>query len=135
MPATATETTTLIALKLPRTRYTPFMARYYVRAALAQHNLGDYVDDAATVASELVTNATVHTESESIVLELCHLQDSGSLAIVVTDTSPNPPEKRDQADSAECGRGLQVVEALSARWGWKQQGTGKTVYAILTREA
>ena len=36
---------------------------------------------------------------------------------------------------AERGRGLHIVEALSARWGWRPQGPGKAVFAILTREA
>ena len=32
------------------------------------------------------------------------------------------------------GRGLQIVAALSARWGWRPLDTGKAVFAILIRE-
>ena len=46
---------------------------------------------------------------------------------------PVPPVKRSPAP--EHGRGLHVVEALSARWGWTPQDPGKAVFAILTREA
>ncbi len=30
---------------------------------------------------------------------------------------------------------LQIVEALSAHWGWNHERGGKSVYAILAREA
>ena len=63
------------------------------------------------------------------------LAGSGALAIVVTDPCPLPPVKRDPVDGAEHGRGLHLVEALSARWGWRPQDPGKAVFAILTREA
>lgn len=135
MATTATETTSLIAIKLPSTRYSAWMARYYVRAALKQHDLYDYADDVSAVTSELVTNAIIHTDATAIGLELGHLHAPEAIAIVVTDTSPNPPEKRDVEDTAECGRGLRLVEALSARWGWRPRHPGKAVYAILTREA
>lgn len=135
METTATETTSLLAITLPSTRYSAWMARYYVRVALQHHDLYNYADDASAVTSELVTNAIVHTDTVAIGLELGHLQAPEAIAIVVTDTSPNPPEKRDVSDTAECGRGLCLVEALSTRWGWKPRDTGKAVYAILTGEA
>ena len=46
------------------------------------------------------------------------LEGSGAVAVVVTDPCPLPPVKRDPAEDAEHGRGLHIVEALSARWGW-----------------
>ena len=63
------------------------------------------------------------------------LDGPGAVAVVVTDPSPAPPVKRDPAADAEHGRGLHIVEALSARWGWRPQDPGKAVFAILTREA
>jgi anti-sigma regulatory factor (Ser/Thr protein kinase) len=134
MPTTATETTSLIAFTLPSTPYSVQMARFYVRAALSYHDLGDYTEDAETVTSEIITNAVQHADAQTIGLELTSLEGSRALAIVVTDPSPLPPVKRDPADGAECGRGLHIVAALSARWGWRTQGTGKAVYAILTRQ-
>ena len=123
-----------MAITLPSTRYSAWMARYYVRAALKLHGLDGYAADAATVTSELVTNAIIHTNAEAIGLELGHLQD-GALAIVVTDPSPDPPVKREVSEVAEHGHGLHLVETLSVRWGWEPQYHGKAVYAILTREA
>jgi anti-sigma regulatory factor (Ser/Thr protein kinase) len=135
MATSATQTMSLIAVTLPSTRYSAWMARFYTRAALNEHNLSDYAEDATEVVSELVTNAIIHTGTRAIGLELGHLQVPAALAIVVTDTSSLPPVKRDLSEAAESGRGLRLVEALSARWGWEPRETGKAVYAILTREA
>jgi serine/threonine-protein kinase RsbW len=135
MATTATETTSLFAFTLPGTRHSAWMARYYVRAALKQHGLDGYAADAATVTSELVTNAIIHADAMVIGLELARLHAPAALAIVVTDPSPQPPVKRDPADVAEHGRGLNIVDALCARWGWRPHAPGKAVYAILTQEA
>ena len=63
MAIAATETTSLVAFTLPGTPYSARMARFYVRAALSYHGLGDYAEDAETVASELVTNAVTHADA------------------------------------------------------------------------
>jgi anti-sigma regulatory factor (Ser/Thr protein kinase) len=135
MAIAATETTSLVAFTLPGTPYSVRMARFYVRAALSYHDLGDYAEDAETVASELVTNAITHAGASAVGLELTCLKGTGALAIVVTDPCPLPPVKRVPGLGAEHGRGLHLVEALSARWGWQPQDPGKAVYAILAREA
>lgn len=134
MATTSKETTSLIAIKLPSTRYSAWMARYYVRAALRDHDLGDYAADAAAVTSELVTNAIIHTGAEAIGLELTCLEGATAVTIVVTDPCTRPPVMVAAGEDAEHGRGLQVVDALSTRWGWTPQGTGKAVFAVLTQE-
>lgn len=133
MAAAATQTTPLIAFTLPGSPYSVQLARFYVRAALTYHGLGRYAEDAEAVTSELVTNAVTHAGARAVGLELTCLHGSG--AIVVTDPSPKPPVKRDPAGTAAHGRGLRIVAALSACWGWRPQRNGKAVYAILTREA
>lgn len=135
MAIASAETTSLVAFTLPGTAYSVQMARFYVRAALSYHNLDDYAEDAETVVSELVTNAITHADGLSVGLELTCLDGAGALAIVVTDSCPLPPVKHDPAEGAEHCRGLHLVEALSARWGWRPQGPGKSVYAILAKEA
>jgi anti-sigma regulatory factor (Ser/Thr protein kinase) len=135
MAIATTETTSLVAFSLPGTSYSVQMARCYVRAALGYYDLGDYAGDVETVTSELVSNAITHADAQAINLELMRMEDSGAVVVVVTDPCPLPPVKRDPAGDAEHGRGLHVVEALSARWGWTPQDPGKAVYAIFTREA
>ena len=83
------------------------------------HELADYADDVETVASELVTNAIEHGGAAlDIGLELTHpgSSDGGSSRRHRLLTAPR--QARPAAD-IEGGRGLQIVEALSARWGWR----------------
>jgi hypothetical protein len=56
------------------------------------------------------------------------------LVVVVADSSPHPPVKRETTADSERGRGLRVVEALSAHWGWNPVDGGKEVFAVLVRE-
>jgi len=132
--ATTTENTSLVTFTLPSTPYSVQMARFYVRAALGYHDLADYAGNVEIVTSELVTNAIAHASARTINLELIRLECPGAVVVVVTDSSPRPPLKLDPAEDAQHGRGLHIVEALSARWGWTPQEPGKAVFAIFTRE-
>jgi len=134
MAIAAAQTTSLIAFTLPGTPYSVRMARFYIGAALGHHGLGDFTGDVETVTSELVSNAITHAGARAFDLELLRLEDSEAIVVVVTDPCPLPPVKRDPAAGAEHGRGLLVVEALSARWGWTPRDPGKAVFAIFTRE-
>jgi hypothetical protein len=49
------------------------MARFYVRAALGYHDLGDYAVNVEMVTSELVSNAIAHTSARTINLELIRI--------------------------------------------------------------
>jgi anti-sigma regulatory factor (Ser/Thr protein kinase) len=130
----AAETTSLAAFTLPGTPYSVQLARCQVKAAMNGHELVDCAEDIETVASELVSNAIAHASARAVDLELLCLDDSGALVVVVTDPSPLPPVKRDPREDAEHGRGLHVVEALSARWGWTPRAPGKAVFAVFTRD-
>ena len=57
------------------------------------------------------------------------------MTVVVSDSSPQGPVRRDAPADSEQGRGLQIVEALSAHWGWRHEDGGKAVFAVLAREA
>jgi hypothetical protein len=92
-------------------------------------------NDSSSVNRELIANAVTHAPELVVTLALTWLERSRALGIVVTDPSPLPPVKRDPGKDSEHGRGLQIVEALSARWGWQPRDPGKAVYAILAREA
>ena len=135
MATTATETTSLIAFTLPGTPYSVQMARFYVRAALDYHDLSDYAADAEMITSELVTNAITHASAEQFGIQVVHLAGFAAVALIVTDPSSDPPVKRCPARDTEHGRGLNIVDALAANWGWRPHYPGKAVYAILRREA
>jgi anti-sigma regulatory factor (Ser/Thr protein kinase) len=129
----------LITFVFPSTPESVRMARFHVRAALAFHELDKYADDAAIVTSELVTNAVQHVcdnGGTTIGVTLAHAWrgSPAAVAVIVSDSSPEGPIKRDTPAGSERGRGLQIVEALSAHWGWRPEHGGKAVFAVLAPE-
>jgi anti-sigma regulatory factor (Ser/Thr protein kinase) len=82
------------------------------------------------VVSELVTNAVRHG-SGPIVLTLA--DTGGGVRVGVHDHGRRLPETRRPDSRSPGGRGLRMVERLSASWGVERSraGHGKTVWAIL----
>ena len=110
----------LIAFVLPSIPESVRTARFHVRAALGFHGLDDYADDAAVITSELVTNAVQHVSgdgTETIGVTLARAWNPPAVTIVVSDSSPDGPRRCDPSTEGERGRGLQIVETLSAHWG------------------
>jgi hypothetical protein len=65
------------------------------------------------------------------------VSDRAQVLIFVRDASPLPPVTNDDiANDAENGRGLMIVQAMSARWGWDfPPGLGgKVVWAQICQE-
>lgn len=129
----AAETEPLISFTLPSTPYSAQIARFYVRATLTYHDLGEFTEHAEMIISELAGNVIEHANAPSFTAWLLLLPGQDRVAVIVADPSPLPPVKGDPSDVAECGRGLLIVEALSVRWGWqwRHDEPGKAVYAIL----
>jgi len=139
MAKTATEVgPRLLALALPHIPESVPVARLHVRAALGLHGLGEYAEDAEIITSELVTNAVQHVcdnGTQTIGVTLIAGGSPVAVTVAVSDSSPHGPVRRDTPSGGEQGRGLQIVEALSARWGWRHQDAGKAVFAVLAGEA
>jgi hypothetical protein len=123
-------------------------ARLFVRELLTRWGLTDLVDDAELIVAELVVNAVRHGVHAAPVVaavapgggqaggqptvQLCLLQRVGEVMLAVTDPSVEPPVPQTPDSSWECGRGLQIVGALSYVWGWSPiEGYGKAVWAVL----
>jgi anti-sigma regulatory factor (Ser/Thr protein kinase) len=124
----------LIAFMLPAIPESVRIARFHVRAALGLCDLGRFADDAAIITSELVTNAVQHARcdvTETVRITLARASDSETVIIAVSDSSPHGPAIRKAPAGSERGLGLQIVESLSARWGWHPEPGGKAVFAIL----
>jgi len=104
-------------------------ARLHAVHVLYEWGMRDLADDAALIVSELMTNAAdasiVLPERPPITLRL--LASEKSLVIEAWDHSPLGLEPREAGPSAECGRGLTVVAALSDRWGWERTGYNRKV--------
>jgi anti-sigma regulatory factor (Ser/Thr protein kinase) len=114
------------------------ITRCLVRAALEFRGLGHYASEAEIIACELVTNAIQHASNANpdakIGVVLMRVWDGEAISVVVTDSSPRLPVKRETRTSCERGRGLQIVAALSVHWGWNPEPGGKAVFAILAKE-
>lgn len=103
------------------------------RQALAALDLIKSVrDDALLVASELVTNAVLHSGCDpSEEVEVVAEALPGALRIAVTDPgrSDSAPIVKPSAGEAG-GVGLRVVDALARRWGTERR-EGRRVWAEL----
>ncbi|MBC9717891.1 ATP-binding protein [Streptomyces sp. TRM66268-LWL] len=118
-------------------------ARQFTRSTLTEWQLDDRFDDVALVVSELVTNALRHAlpadtvRDDAAPVRLHLMRWSSRLVCAVRDPSQESPVSREEEAyedfSAECGRGLFLVESFADSWGWHPlAGTlgGKVVWAL-----
>ena len=123
----------LLVLKVACGREAPTL----VRAAFRQiRELGASRDDAILVASELVTNAVVHSGgSAGDVIHVRAVLSGGGVVISVHDPglSGDTPHLL-KADAMRAGgRGLHIVQQLARRWGFELD-RGHRVWAELAAD-
>jgi serine phosphatase RsbU (regulator of sigma subunit)/anti-sigma regulatory factor (Ser/Thr protein kinase) len=103
--------------------------RRHVRDRTVEFGAVALADDAALVSAELLANAVQHGAPPVFV---CVQGDESSIRIEVRDSSPRSPIRPNPSTSNMTGRGLLLVEALSAAWGVRRENDGgKTVWAEL----
>lgn len=116
-------------IELPRDASSVREARRFITATLTEWRLESLLDDVLLVASELATNAITHADS-GYRLRLS-LNDSG-LRVDVIDSGDGTPEPQPPSWTAEHGRGLLLVDALTTAWGLEVvPDGGKLVWAEL----
>ena len=107
----------------------PARVRRRLRAAFAQWELpAEAAENALLVVEELVANAVDHARTP---FRLTVDRTGRSLRISVRDGCPRPPHRRAFDAHAARGRGMQMIEALTSRWGCHRTAAGKTVWAVL----
>jgi anti-sigma regulatory factor (Ser/Thr protein kinase) len=108
-------------------------ARLHARHLLQEWDLAGLTDSVELITSELVTNAlqASGTAPQAAPIRLWLLSDQAQVVVLVWDGSPLPPVPMQAGEESENGRGLVLVEALSARWGWHfpSDAGGKVVWA------
>lgn len=112
-------------------------AREFSGQVLRGWGLPVLADDTAVIVSELVSNALRHgcggrSGSARDCIELILWRRPGQIICAVTDPGSGAPVLGQPDPLAEAGRGLHVVQALSARWGWTRLGgRRKAVWAAM----
>jgi anti-sigma regulatory factor (Ser/Thr protein kinase) len=108
-------------------------ARHLVGNSLDRWGVSDADGVAALLVSELVTNALRYGEQPMRLVARCA---DGGVRVEVHDGRPGePPRVRHPLPEATGGRGMLLVEALAARWGWSEFGGSKQVWFELDTPA
>ena len=115
------------SLGLPRVPESAGHARRFISEFCKASELSEeHCRTAALLTSELVTNAVRYGGSRAT---LEARRPGGVLRVSVEDDSPELPEEGLAPPfSAESGRGVMLVDALSARWGVEARPGGKRVW-------
>ncbi len=124
----------LLRLRLPCGPTAPRRAREALCAITA---LDGVRDDALLVASELATNAVLHSgcsAAEEFELWADEVQDGFRITVIDQGHSGDEPARREIDPTRPGGMGLAVVEQLSRSWGSERDGC-LTVWAELAGKA
>jgi anti-sigma regulatory factor (Ser/Thr protein kinase) len=122
-------------------------ARLHARQLLWEWGLAALAETVELLVSELTTNAVNASSGAPSslgdeprvdglpVVQLCLASDRRTVLVQVWDSSRIKPRRRDAPIEAESGRGLLLVEHLSAQWGCylPEASAGKVVWAIATQ--
>ena len=105
----------------------PSAARAWITAVLDRWETPWLIETANLLTSELVSNAVLHGQSGPVVTAAVA---DGFLEVGVTDGRPDavPLVLSTDNPTAEGGRGMALVEALSAEWGTTVLPEGKQTW-------
>ncbi|MGW2639334.1 ATP-binding protein [Streptomyces sp. NPDC001348] len=95
------------------------VCRRTLRLILTIHGLIRLADTAELIASELVSNAVLHTKGPA---DLRVRWSDGVLRVGAWDADPappHPPGRLDELTDAENGRGMALTRACADLWGWQ----------------
>lgn len=106
--------------------------RHAVARQLAAWGLGHLTDSAALVVSELATNVVQHVGSGSPAALVVEVVD-GVVRLELHDTGVVVPHRVDAQPEDEAGRGLALVDAMSAGgWDARRTAGGKVIRCELS---
>lgn len=134
LAVTASEPQLTESRDLPADSTAASLARRFVVAVLTEWRVDqDVIDAAELCASELVTNAVIHSGTASTVT----LRNDGDFVMVmVQDRGAGGAvhQPTDLGVEAISGRGLSLVDALSSAWSAEHNTDGTTVWFELSLE-
>ncbi|MFD3805948.1 ATP-binding protein [Streptomyces sp. NPDC058618] len=141
----------IIDISLPSTLQAAGQARRALSTCVSDR---DVADEGSLLLSEAVANAVEHTESDRLRLVIRHDTATGALMCTVRDASAEvagpaagpagdpgagsaagsgagPAGAAMDSAARESGRGLGIIDALSAAWGISTDGFGKWLWFCL----
>jgi anti-sigma regulatory factor (Ser/Thr protein kinase) len=122
------EMTVLGEITLPGVEPSAARARRFMRETLGAGHPA--LDDVQVCTCELLNNGLRHTKSgQGGQINLKLGQAAGTLWVEVTDDGADGARPRLRSPNGESGRGLHIVDALAARWGYVPVGDRTTVWA------
>ncbi|MFE3270349.1 SpoIIE family protein phosphatase [Streptomyces sp. NPDC059215] len=108
------------------------LVRNFLGDTISDWHRESVLDELQLLASEVVTNALIHAHSE---VEIKVREYADRVRTEVRDTDPHPPiptitydSPKAEAESAESGRGLFIVDSIADSWGSSPIGRGKTTW-------
>jgi hypothetical protein len=126
------------SVQLDAVETAPREARRWLAKILPEWSLPQFETVAALIATEVVTNAVAATiqarwttSRPPVRLWLCG--GPSVVAVLAWDASMLAPMVREAGDDDESGRGLAIVAALSAGWGfyYPAEFRGKVTWAVI----
>lgn len=99
-------------------------ARRFVAKTLGDH---PQADTAVLLTSEVVTNAVIHTASETVTVAVVEIPQ-GLRFEVFDDGADTLPTVHDASELGEGRRGMFLIRELSARCGYVADGGGLTCW-------
>lgn len=112
-------------LRMPPNAERASEVRAWVAQTLTSEGLGDLVDTAELLVSEVVANAIVHASTE---VELQLVRRSERVRVAVYDAELQLPSVAALDLEATGGRGMYMVDLLAVDWGVYMEPDGKTVW-------
>ncbi|MGN6473343.1 MAG: ATP-binding protein [Mycobacteriales bacterium] len=85
-------------------------------------------EDVLVVVNELVSNAVQHGVGP---ISLTITLEPSEVVVAVTDHGPGRPSFRQPTPQDERGRGLRIVQGLTATWDVEQAADSKTITAVV----
>lgn len=107
-------------------------ARHFTAEAVESLGAPQAAPEAELLVSELAANAVLHAGTPLRVSVLCHDE---RVRVEVRDDNPNLPRRLAPDPLAMSGRGVMLVDTLSAAWGVNGNQRGKTVWFELPSRA
>ena len=117
----------------------PGSARGHVGNVLRDWRLYEFIDAVQMVVTELITNSVAATRAinwqQSVpAVRVWLLADPASVLVAAWDAAPGIPRGRKAGQDDESGRGLAIVDALSAEWNCYRCAApdgGKVTWALI----